>query len=138
MGVAQQHPIWEIVICSFALHLVPSASELFALLYELSSKAIWLIVIAPHKKPEVRRNPLCWMWLTIDQRWLGMDTVGHIALGRSREARGSGQRQTFWHRAGSRQVRSAGSAEMSVLILQDSLAIVSHNPDLRVRVQYVQ
>ena len=46
-------PVWDITICSFALHLVPSAGELFNLLYELSSKTEWLIVIAPHKKPEV-------------------------------------------------------------------------------------
>jgi hypothetical protein len=46
-------PIWDIAICSFALHLVRSSGELFNLLYELSSKVEWLIVIAPHKKPEV-------------------------------------------------------------------------------------
>jgi len=68
-------------ICSFALHLVPSSGELFNLLYELSSKVEWLIVIAPHKKPEVsagRSRELQWIKryrtadLTIDQRWVGM------------------------------------------------------------------
>jgi hypothetical protein len=46
-------PTWDLIICSFALHLVPTPSELFALMYELSNKAAWFIVIAPHKKPEV-------------------------------------------------------------------------------------
>jgi len=41
------------MICSFALHLVLTPSELFALLYEMSGRATWLIVVAPHKKPEV-------------------------------------------------------------------------------------
>ncbi|KAG6333790.1 hypothetical protein ID866_5301 [Astraeus odoratus] len=44
----------DMVVCSFALHLVESPSELFALLWELSTKARWLVVLAPHKKPEVR------------------------------------------------------------------------------------
>lgn len=44
----------DMVVCSFALHLVESSSELFALLRELSTKALWLVVLAPHKKPEVR------------------------------------------------------------------------------------
>ena len=35
-----------------ALHLI-TQSELFALLWQLSTKATWLIIIAPHKKPEV-------------------------------------------------------------------------------------
>jgi cell division inhibitor SulA len=40
------------VVCSFALHLVPE-SEMFPLCWELSTKVRWLVVIAPHKKPEV-------------------------------------------------------------------------------------
>lgn len=61
----------EMTICSFALHLIESPSELFALLWELrlvccsvrgidisdmqcSLRTRWLIVLAPHKKPEVR------------------------------------------------------------------------------------
>ncbi|KAG8911361.1 hypothetical protein FRC00_006639, partial [Tulasnella sp. 408] len=47
--------ILDMVICSFALHLVESPSQLFALLWELSTKAKWLIIISPHKKPEVSR-----------------------------------------------------------------------------------
>lgn len=44
----------DIVICSFALHLIESPSELFSLLWELSTKVKWLVVLAPHKKPEAR------------------------------------------------------------------------------------
>ncbi|KAG8992512.1 hypothetical protein FRB90_000981, partial [Tulasnella sp. 427] len=43
---------FDMVICSFALHLVDSPSQLFALLWELSTKTRWLIIISPHKKPE--------------------------------------------------------------------------------------
>ena len=46
----------DMVVCSFALHLVESSSELFALLRELSTRALWLVVLAPHKKPEVRTS----------------------------------------------------------------------------------
>lgn len=50
-------PTWDLIICSFALHLVPTPSELFSLMYELSNKAAWFVVIAPHKKPEVSPAP---------------------------------------------------------------------------------
>ena len=54
----------DMVVCSFALHLVESSSELFALLRELSTKALWLIVLAPHKKPEVRSvSCLVYTWI---------------------------------------------------------------------------
>jgi hypothetical protein len=43
----------EMIVCSFALHLVKTPSELFTLLWELSTKARWFILLAPHKKPEV-------------------------------------------------------------------------------------
>ncbi|KAF9267578.1 hypothetical protein L218DRAFT_855519 [Marasmius fiardii PR-910] len=45
-------PKIEMVVCSFALHLVENPSELFSLLWELSTKTRWLVVLAPHKKPE--------------------------------------------------------------------------------------
>lgn len=45
---------YDLVIVSFALHLVESSSELWALLRELSRRAKWLCVTAPHKKPDVR------------------------------------------------------------------------------------
>lgn len=47
------HGRYDIVIISFALHLVETSSELWALLTELSKRARWLVVIAPHKKPDV-------------------------------------------------------------------------------------
>ncbi|EKM51536.1 uncharacterized protein PHACADRAFT_261735 [Phanerochaete carnosa HHB-10118-sp] len=50
----------EMTICSFALHLVESQSELFSLLWELSTKCRWLIVVAPHKKPEIKEG---WGWM---------------------------------------------------------------------------
>ncbi|WRT70173.1 uncharacterized protein IL334_007167 [Kwoniella shivajii] len=56
-------PVWDMIICSFALHLVTSPSELFALLFELSNKARWLIVVAPHKKPEIKET---WGWSRYD------------------------------------------------------------------------
>lgn len=46
-------PFIDMVICSFALHLIKSPSELFSVLWELSTKSRWLVVLAPHKKPEV-------------------------------------------------------------------------------------
>lgn len=68
----------DIVICSFALHLVGSPSELFALLWELSTKAVWLVVLSPHKKPEVcQYNILLANFIELwpDQRWMGMGKV---------------------------------------------------------------
>jgi hypothetical protein len=47
------------------------------LLYELSSKATWFVVIAPHKKPEVglvKASCSPGAELTgIDQGWMGLD-----------------------------------------------------------------
>ncbi|GBE84868.1 Uncharacterized protein SCP_0700480 [Sparassis crispa] len=53
----------EMVICSFALHLIETPSELFALLWELSTKARWLIILAPHKKPDIKDG---WGWCKWD------------------------------------------------------------------------
>ncbi|KAF9561345.1 hypothetical protein CPC08DRAFT_635571 [Agrocybe pediades] len=49
----------EMVVCSFAMHLIDNPSSLFSLLWELSSKARWLIILAPHKKPEIKSG---WGW----------------------------------------------------------------------------
>jgi len=57
------HPVIDIVICSFALHLVENPSELFALLWELSTKSRWLLIISPHKKPEIKDG---WGWTKWD------------------------------------------------------------------------
>jgi len=50
-------PTMDMVICSFALHLLEDWSQRWALLSELSWKATWLIVLEPHKKPEVSLSP---------------------------------------------------------------------------------
>ncbi|TFK40694.1 hypothetical protein BDQ12DRAFT_679873 [Crucibulum laeve] len=52
-------PHIEMVICSFAMHLIENPSELFSLLWELSTKARWLVILAPHKKPELKEG---WGW----------------------------------------------------------------------------
>ncbi|TPX66607.1 hypothetical protein SpCBS45565_g04376 [Spizellomyces sp. 'palustris'] len=55
------------IICSYALHLVKDSSELFALLWELSTKSRYLVVIAPGKRPEIREG---WGWRRWDvERW---------------------------------------------------------------------
>ncbi|CAL1713374.1 unnamed protein product [Somion occarium] len=56
-------PVIEMVICSFALHLIENPSELFSLLWELSTKCRWLVVLAPHKKPEIKPG---WGWMKWD------------------------------------------------------------------------
>lgn len=48
----------EMVVCSFALHLIEDPSSLFALLWRLSTKARWLVVLSPHKKPHVINVPI--------------------------------------------------------------------------------
>lgn len=53
-GSYEEEDRFDIVVVSFALHLVPTTSELWALLTELSKRSRWLIVTAPHKKPDVR------------------------------------------------------------------------------------
>ncbi|KAL4251896.1 hypothetical protein ABKN59_002680 [Abortiporus biennis] len=55
--------IIEMTICSFALHLIESSSELFASLWELSLKCRWLVILAPHKKPEIKPG---WGWVKWD------------------------------------------------------------------------
>ncbi|KAI5454660.1 hypothetical protein NCC49_003551 [Naganishia albida] len=54
---------YDLVICSFALHLVGDHSEMFSLLYELSQRAKWMVVLAPHKKPEIKEG---WGWIHWD------------------------------------------------------------------------
>lgn len=54
-GVNESQWSIEMVICSFALHLIETSSNLFALLWQLSLRARWLIILAPHKKPVVFR-----------------------------------------------------------------------------------
>ncbi|KAI9094294.1 hypothetical protein DFS34DRAFT_628876 [Phlyctochytrium arcticum] len=72
-------PTFTHVIISYALHLATDDSELFALLYELSTRAQWLLVIAPGKRPEIREG---WGW----ERW---DMGRWELLGGRGEAKGS-------------------------------------------------
>ncbi|KIJ55122.1 hypothetical protein M422DRAFT_41190 [Sphaerobolus stellatus SS14] len=66
-------PVMEMVICSFALHLI-EPSELFSLLWELSLKARWLVVLEPHKKPEIKDG---WGWELWDSSaWQPFETGG--------------------------------------------------------------
>ncbi|RDB17973.1 Uncharacterized protein C17A5.05c [Hypsizygus marmoreus] len=62
-GDGARTPIIDIIICSFALHLIEDPSQLFSLLWELSSKARWLVILAPHKKPEIKDG---WGWCKWD------------------------------------------------------------------------
>ncbi|RSH80959.1 uncharacterized protein EHS24_008390 [Apiotrichum porosum] len=57
MEVDDSGPEWDMIVCSFALHLLTEASELAALLDELSRRATWLVVVAPHREPEPRLSP---------------------------------------------------------------------------------
>ncbi|KDQ62202.1 hypothetical protein JAAARDRAFT_30103 [Jaapia argillacea MUCL 33604] len=66
----------EMIVCSFALHLVPNPSELFALLWELSTKARWMVVLAPHKKPEIKEG---WGWI----KW-NVDTWAECPMSESK------------------------------------------------------
>ena len=75
-------PVIDMVICSFALHLLEDSSQLWALLSELSWKATWLIVLEPHKKPEVSLSPAFRLrflsranWQRLDQGRLGLDAM---------------------------------------------------------------
>ncbi|GAA5973399.1 hypothetical protein JCM21900_004911 [Sporobolomyces salmonicolor] len=54
--------LYDLVVVSFALHLVESPSELWALLAALGKRARWLCVTAPHKKPDIKST---WGW----RRW---------------------------------------------------------------------
>ncbi|GAA5987766.1 hypothetical protein JCM5350_005356 [Sporobolomyces pararoseus] len=61
-GEEEGEELYDLVIVSFALHLVETSSELWALLTELAKRAKWLCVIAPHKKPDIKTT---WGW----RRW---------------------------------------------------------------------
>lgn len=47
------------IFCSFALHLIGTTFELFELLTHLATRSRWLVVIAPHKKPDMKEK---WGW----------------------------------------------------------------------------
>lgn len=57
---------FSLTICSFALHLVSSSSELWSCLDVLSRKSQWLLIISPHKKPEIKNS--VWGWTRWDTK----------------------------------------------------------------------
>ncbi len=54
---------YSLIICSFALHLVPE-SRLPILLYHLGLVSNHLLIITPHKRPEIKP---AWSWLSVDE-----------------------------------------------------------------------
>ncbi|GAB1520784.1 hypothetical protein RhiTH_003872 [Rhizoctonia solani] len=78
--VEDSHPedreIYDLVICSFALHLLTTPGSLYELLSTLSYGARWLVVLEPHKKPEIKEG---WGWTLWDV------TVWQEAQGREGE-----------------------------------------------------
>lgn len=54
---------YDLIICSFALHLVP-ISRLPLLLYHLGLISKYLLVITPHKRPEIKSN---WGWFLLEE-----------------------------------------------------------------------
>ncbi|KAF9534514.1 hypothetical protein CPB83DRAFT_844353 [Crepidotus variabilis] len=75
----ETQPAIEMVVCSFALHLVESPSSLFALLWELSLKARWLVIPAPHKKPEIKDG---WGWCRWDpDSWIACQESSNRGTG---------------------------------------------------------
>ncbi|GAA5840635.1 hypothetical protein JCM5353_000256 [Sporobolomyces roseus] len=76
-GDEEEEELFDIVIVSFALHLVETSSELWALLTELGKRAKWLCVIAPHKKPDIKST---WGWKRWDpsNNWKAAEGRGNV------------------------------------------------------------
>ncbi|GAA5967925.1 hypothetical protein JCM3765_001790 [Sporobolomyces pararoseus] len=73
----EEEELYDLVIVSFALHLVETSSELWALLTELAKRAKWLCVIAPHKKPDIKTT---WGWTRWDpsSNWKPAEGRGNV------------------------------------------------------------
>lgn len=54
---------YDLVIISFALHLLTETSQLWSLLSTLADRARYLVVLAPHKKPAIKPE---WGWTRVD------------------------------------------------------------------------
>ncbi|KAM0787798.1 hypothetical protein ACM66B_003852 [Microbotryomycetes sp. NB124-2] len=76
-GSTRGDNVFDLVVVSFALHLIESSSELWALLTMLASRARWLVVVAPHKKPDVKDS---WGWTRWDpsDRWKAAEGRGNV------------------------------------------------------------
>ncbi|HEY9849863.1 MAG TPA: class I SAM-dependent methyltransferase [Leptolyngbyaceae cyanobacterium] len=57
------HRYYSLIVCSFALHLV-SESRLPLLAYQLSTIANSMVIITPHKRPQLKSE---WGWLYQDE-----------------------------------------------------------------------
>ncbi len=55
---------YQCIICSFALHLCPN-DLLDHVLYQLSLCSDYLMILTPHKKPEIHQH-----WLLLEERYL--------------------------------------------------------------------
>jgi hypothetical protein len=55
---------YQCIICSFALHLCPN-DLLDHVLYQLSLCSDYLIILTPHKKPDIHEH-----WLLLEERYL--------------------------------------------------------------------
>ncbi|WBW72236.1 methyltransferase [Schizosaccharomyces osmophilus] len=60
--------IYDLVICSFALHLLTDPSKLFATCYALAAQCRWLLIVGPHKQPMLKPE---WGWIPWNiETWL--------------------------------------------------------------------
>jgi hypothetical protein len=62
-GLPDKPELYDLAICSFALHLLTETSQLWALLSHLATRAKYLVVLAPHKKPNIKAE---WGWNRVD------------------------------------------------------------------------
>ncbi|EPY53443.1 fungal protein [Schizosaccharomyces cryophilus OY26] len=63
--------IYDLVICSFALHLLTDPSKLFATCYALATQCRWLLIVSPHKQPILKPE---WGWIPWNiETWLPLD-----------------------------------------------------------------
>jgi SAM-dependent methyltransferase len=59
----EENKKYSLIICSFALHLVP-ISRLPLLLYQLGLLSEYLLVVTPHKRPEIKST---WGWVCLGE-----------------------------------------------------------------------
>ena len=58
-----QERTFSLIVCSYALHLL-EPSRLPGLLFQLAHHAPQLLILSPHKRPEVKEN---WGWRLVDE-----------------------------------------------------------------------
>lgn len=63
-GALAELPRFDAVVCSFALHLA-DPSRLPNICWALASVADWLLILTPHKRPELREQ---WGWRLDEER----------------------------------------------------------------------